>query len=95
MSKMYKVYNNKISSVEVIKKTATTVTYTSDWAGHAKPCTSHIKSATSIFTDSWDEAHAFLLKQAGSEIDSIKDKLDKAKVTYWNIENMKNPEATA
>lgn len=84
-------HNSKIEAFEVVKVTASTVTYRETWAGTQRDVRNKRATDWHQWHDTWEEAHDCLLKQAEEKVLSSRLALERATGELGNIKGMRKP----
>ena len=88
--------NGKIERVQCTRETAACVYLPTSARGNKNSERREAKkSEWAQYHDSWDEAHAYLIAEAESELDSIRRKLEAARGKLGSIKGMRKPEGEA
>lgn len=90
-------WNNEITAVEIIRETDKSVwflrnSWCLDGDGEMVETKAVKTSDNHSWHDTWDDAHAFLLKRAERNIASAKWQLQQAQGEHGNVKGMKKPE---
>jgi hypothetical protein len=84
----------KIESFEVIKETEKTVTFLACTRDGAFREERQLRTADwHQWHNSWEDAHTFLIKRAGDNVEGLRRQLERANGELGNIKGMKNPTA--